>query len=179
MLDATGAVALAGGAARLEATIEASGLDAAQVSRFWPLPLAPKARRWFAENVSGGMALRARLSATLPLPWADAAAERALDLGFAFSGLSVHFLGDLPPATEVAADARLTLSRLDLAVTDARLAELAVRVMQLAITGIDNPGGTLRLAADLPAAGPIRAALEILDQAPLRLPTKARIDPAW
>jgi hypothetical protein len=178
-LGATGELVLDAGTLRLGATLEAAALDAGTIARFWPLRKAARARQWFAAHVGGGRAGQARLGLVLPLPWAaGGGGPVAADLAFGFSGATVAWLDGMAPAQEVAGDALLRRDRLDFTLRGGRIGEVELRSGRLAIEGTDVRDAPPRLGADLALAGPLRAALQVLDGGRLRLPTKAGVDPA-
>jgi hypothetical protein len=177
-LAATGTLTLVGTGLRLDAAIEAEGLDAAQVARFWPLRKAARARAWFAAHVGGGWAGQARLGLTAPLPWADGGEPAEASLAFGFGEARVAWLDGSPPAEDVAGEALLTSTRLDFTLRHGRIGEIRLERGSLAILDIAVPEVPPRLDAELELAGPVRSALEVLNTGRLRLPVRAGIDPA-
>lgn len=177
-LAGTADLMLDGPTLRLEAALEAEGLDAATVGRFWPLWKGVRARAWFLGHVRGGWASQARLGLTAPLPWLGGEGPPVASLAFGFGGATITWLDGMMPAEGVGGEALLTPSRLDFSLRSGRVGEVALDRGTLAIEGIDQPGVPPRLGAELHLAGPLRSALAVLDGERLRLPSKAGIDPA-
>jgi len=101
-----GAVRLAftGETPSLSAAAELSPMDIATWKRMWPPFIAPGARRWALDNISGGRIASARFDAAVPAgvlfrPEPPTVAPDALRLDLRLEDVTVATFGGLPPIT--------------------------------------------------------------------------------
>jgi len=143
-----------------------TALDA--LERYWPPGIAPPPRSWLIENLRDGRVEEARFAAEIA--GRDLA---SLDVK-SFSGearvkdASVHFLRPMPPI--VGAGGRITfgLKEIDVYPDGGRLGNLIVAPGgHVRFSGLDAEMQYADIEADI--TGPVREALELIDQEPLRL----------
>lgn len=167
-------------AARLDGTLETLAL--ADILQVWPPRVGYGARKWVAANVSGGVIDRGSVRiaagpgdfARVPLP--DAAV--ALDLDFA--GMTIRYLGDMPPITQAAGSIALTGNSFE-----ARVHSGTVAPARGGLIGISEGRFTTRdfhiRGNDghirLKAAGSMTAILSLIDEPPLGYAGAFGIDP--
>ncbi len=96
----------------LSAAAELSPMDIATWKRMWPPFVAPGARRWALDNISGGRIAAARFDAAVPAgvlfrPEPPTVAPDALRLDLRLEDVTVATFGGLPPVTHGVAHATL------------------------------------------------------------------------
>ncbi len=141
----------------------------ADLGRYWPPAIAPAARQWVTENVTGGVAEKARAA----VRFAFSRRDDALVLESAYgvvpaSGLVVHWLRPIPPLT----DGTATLSiegpdAISIAVQHASEGRLQVNEGTVRITRLEAQNQTAAITA--PISGPLQDVLTLLAQPRLGL----------
>jgi hypothetical protein len=165
----------AGFAVNAEARV--SALPVAELGDYWPEAAAPGAREWVTENIPDGLVENARffLAAEMPAGRPEGLDIVSLDGAFEIEGLEVHYLRPMPPITGITGRAALEGSDLKFQVDEARQGELAIRDTRVDILDM---AGDSRLEIDGTIAGPVRAALEVLDHESFDLLARLGFDPA-
>jgi hypothetical protein len=173
-LDARGAASRGPGG--WSGALSAVGRDiaAADLTALWPLPAAPGARSWIAENLDAGHLDRVDLFARRG-PDGD-----ALDLTFAFRDGAARYLHPLPPIEDASGWGRLDLDRFDLVLTGGVVRPPGGGVVDLsgssmAVPDLSDPLSTA--AISVTGGGPIAAILEVLDMEPLGFVGALGLDP--
>lgn len=141
-------------------------VDLSALERFWPRTLAPHARAWVIENVTGGVAKEGNFRFTLAFPPSDEARLTEAAGGMNGEGLTITWLETLPPVT--GGKARLLLLDPDTLAIDAEGGMVAAgggRVTlgagsRVKISGLAAPDQALSL--DLALSGGLDAALALL-----------------
>lgn len=162
----------------LKLSLDADRLDVPTLMRLWPLPLAPGARRWVAESVSAGRALRANFELRRP---ADAGWEpRRLGytLDFAFAQAVARFLPGWPAAEIAAGTGRLEPDRFVLDVGPGRVGGAEARKAVVTLTRLRSPEPLLLDVALEGGDAPVPAVLDLLARKPLELTQQLGFDPA-
>ena len=152
-------------AGRVEASLASIRLS--ELSRHWPLGVAPGGLGWVRDNVKTGMADTLALTAQFDEARPD---EDTLDLHFDFRDALVTFAPDMPPIESAAGQGHVTLDRLDLTLSGGRVqaplaGALAVKGSSFAISDFapDIPIGEVQLRA----TGGVQSVLRLLDAKPL------------
>ncbi|MGH7095929.1 MAG: AsmA-like C-terminal domain-containing protein, partial [Stellaceae bacterium] len=160
---------------RVEVTL--SKLPVARFGSLWPLALSPGGRRWALANIHDGMLDRATAQLDLKVD----PARRALDVVAAYGSMRYHdltvtYLPGLPPVQHVGGTATATRSELEFRPDTGIVKSLKLTGGTVKISDFAAPVETATV--DLDVAGPLRAALEIIDAKKLRYAHAAGIDPA-
>ncbi len=171
-----------------QAKLEAEGLRIAfdsQVERvpaedleyYWPTVLADGAREWVVENITGGRADRAELSASLWMPAEDpgALAVESLSGNYSYSDLVVHYRKPLPPATGISGTATFDQAGMSFAPGTAKVGDLSIEQAAIEITGLDQEDQAIDI--DLSVVGSLRDALTLLNHESLGLISDLGVDP--
>lgn len=162
---------------KLQAGVPRLATDALQ--RYWPASVASHARDWIVTRISGGSVTDIRLDLALP-PGALGAGTPlppgAVQLTFAYSGLKVRYLKELPLLEQAKGTARLTSSELDMSGITGAGGGLALREGKVVITGLDQKDQTA--AITFTASGKLADALALLDRPPLHFISPMGIKPA-
>ncbi len=152
----------------------------ADLPGLWPESVAPNPRQWIFANLARGSVQEAAASFKLRLP-GDGAEPEVQDLTGTLraSGISVQYLGKLPPVDGV--NGTLTYRHSDgalaMALQDGKVrgTSLTVPTGTLAITGLKATDQHMALKLDI--QGPLPDALALLDQPPLGFMKRFGIDP--
>ena len=154
-------------------------MDIATLRRYWPAGVGRGARRWIARHIGEGELADGRLRFTLsPAAFESGTLpEDAVTLDFAFRGLTVHYLGELPPLVAADGVGHLTRRQLRLALTEGRIGEQEAAGTVITLHDIDRKGRAYAAIA-LRLIGPLRDLLMTLDRKPLGFPGRFGLDPA-
>ncbi len=154
-------------------------MDIATLRRYWPAGVGRGARRWIARHIVQGELADGRLGFTLsPAAFeSDVLPEDAVTLDFAFRGLTVHYLGELPPLVAADGVGHLTRTQLRLALTRGQIGEQQAAGTVITLHDIDRKGRA-RAEIALRLVGPLRDLLRALDRKPLGFPGRFGLDPA-
>lgn len=184
-LSATGTVTLGAGAASpgLDLTIEVPHLAIDDLPAVWPVGIAVSGRRWIMQNMTGGdleaghFAIKAAPGALdQSPPPAD-----ALNGRFRIRNTQVRYMAALPPLAGVDADATMDLDNLSLTVSKGLVdlggdGVVSLEPSTVKVTDFNAKDQFAHIT--FVAAGPLRAALALLDRPPLRYAAKLGLDPA-
>jgi len=85
-------------------------VNLAELSRHWPLGVAPGGFRWVAENVSSGISDSVTISAQFDEAFPD---RDMLDLRFGFRDAVASFIPEMPPIQHGQGSGQVTLKRVD------------------------------------------------------------------
>ncbi|MGI9490683.1 MAG: AsmA-like C-terminal domain-containing protein [Geminicoccaceae bacterium] len=161
--------------------LSARDVRAEDLPAFWPEHLGVDARTWVLENIKAGRVSEAGVRLDLraddfgPAPLRD----EAVDGMFAFEGVSVRYVDEMPALENGAGKAVFDADRMDFEVEGASNAGLAVTGGAVTITGMGKPG---KLATQLhviaEAEGSIGQALTILDHPPLEIGKELSFPPS-
>ena len=172
----SGAVSVGEGGWRGRADLGADRLGRDRLLDLWPVGLATGARRWVGENVLAGT-LR-NLNGALRL---SQGAPAVTGLSFEIAAARVRVMPDLPPAAGLTGYGALSGERFSVTATGGRILAAGGRgAVNLAGSSFTVPDIAARPATGevaLAAAGPVPAALALLDRPPFRLMEKAGRSP--
>lgn len=180
-VEGQGAVRLTQAGPAIGASLLIADVTAAELDALWPLPAADQARAWVTEHITAGRVPEGAVEIDLqpgdlaqrPLR-ADAIRGR-----FRFEDLTIRYFEDLPPATGVSGDAVFDAQTMNFQSGSGRVGELVAASTAVGITGIGIKGRyTTQLEVETVVAGPIPAALELIEHEPFRFASKLGIDPA-
>ncbi len=168
-LTANGTLALRPKTVGVHGVATVTGMTVAHLGDYWPQGVLPNPRRWVGRNLTAGTVSEARF--TLAADFSRATEHLAIgdfDGRVRVRDATVHFLRPLPPVQGVDATVRLGPRRLDVTASGGRLRGLTVPRATVALTHLHRPREE-RLQADVTVTGPVRDALHVINQPPLRL----------
>lgn len=162
-------VKLRGAVMGLDAHPQATGsvtvqnVTADDMRRLWSPDLAAHARAWLAENLIRATVNEAHLDIMADAPAMDAhwRVEQANGT-FDVTGVEVNEIDTLPHVQGLSGHGTFTKSELDITATGGGVGDLHVDNATIALTQLDTDNETAAL--DVPITGPLRDALELLDQ---------------
>jgi hypothetical protein len=161
----------------ITAEVQVSALPVEELKDYWPEAASPGAREWVTENIPGGLIENARISLVAEVPEGrlDGFEIVSLDGGFELKDLAVHYLSPMPPITDIKGRASLEGTDLKFQVDEGRQGELTLRETRVDVLDM---AGEARIEIEGTVAGPVRAALEVLDHERLGLLAQLDLDPA-
>jgi len=152
------------------------GAPVAAFDRLWPLGFSPGGRRWVLANVHDGMLDEAAVRLDLTLdPGAGTATVTGTHGTLRYHDVAVSYFPGLPPAQNVAGTATVADREIDIVPSSGAVKGLKVTGGAVRISDLGAPVETL--GVDVAVAGPLRDALDIIDEKPLRYAQAAGIDP--
>lgn len=165
----------------LSLDLEASDVLVEDLPAFWPAGLGRDARDWVVENIEAGKVSEAEARFDLrPGDWtATPLREDAIQGRFAFEGLSVRYIDEMPPVVDASGTAEFDADRLAFDVEAGANGGVALTGGSVTITGMGRPGKLatkLRVLAQ--AESSIEAMLALLDHPPLEIPKELSIAPS-
>ena len=144
---------------------------------YWPLPAAPGAREWIADNVFAGMLG----PATFALNMAPGVLEKAvlpddaLNIAFSLRDVEANYLSGLTHLTGVAGQALLTGDDFVVDFSGGRVGNLVVSTGRATIPDLHKTGTMGSFTAHV--TGGMPEIMSLIDMKPLTYPTKFGIDP--
>jgi len=147
----------------------------AELDRYWPKSVAPDARPWVIENVTGGTVDRATAALDVKVSEGDfqAAEVTALSGTLQYRDVAVHYLRPLDPVTAISGTANFDLDKLRFDVASGAMNDLALGESLVTIDGFSTAdaarGKYERLKIDTKAVGPVHEVLSVLDHPRLDL----------
>ncbi len=161
----------------------ATNLTARLIKKLWPPVLAPNARRWIRENIHEGIIPEGTFRLGIPGGNMIAAIKRhevipdeQVDVRFSVRKLKFSYFRDMTPISDAAGTARLTGNHFELKLDRGRSVLPSGKVLKLVsgrmrmrdLAPIVSPA-----TIEVDAAGRAEAFLELLDEKPLELISKA------
>lgn len=139
--------------------------------RLWPENVAPRTREWIVRNLSDGRITGGgfTLSFTGRTGGGKPPSPASTELRFRFAGLTLHYLRPLEPLQGARGSAKLTETRFEAQVEDARDGDLSIHHGRMTAE-LGRPGTPARVEFD--ASGPTRALLGLLDEPPLGIASR-------
>ncbi|MBM3478926.1 MAG: hypothetical protein FJX69_06880 [Alphaproteobacteria bacterium] len=161
---------------RLAGRVRIASVPVDALARYWPLPVAPKARSWIVANLSAGIVEETILDLALePVP-GNPARLASLSGSVAFRGVSVGYIPGMPRVAGVDGSAQLSLARVEVAAHSGGIGGLRVEEARALLAALDTNAemADIRIAV----RGPLREQLQLLDHAPLGLMRQVSMNPA-
>lgn len=164
------------GAPNIQGTLEIADLDIAELGRYWPQPVAKKARPWVLEHFLSGRVPQARIDmdfdgSTFGIPGTK---PGPFEVALEFQNAVVSYFGELDPVQEAAGLVRITPELLSVKAPEGKLGDLVVRDVDVNMEDILNPGPLTTVS--FVASGDIPEVFRIIDQDPLNLVQKLDLD---
>lgn len=163
----------------------AGAMPAATVKRFWPVNIAPPARHFVIDNVSGGTADAIAIRVDLPIALIGQKQVPLPDDGLSFTlegqGITLRPVKGLPPITNARIGVAVTGRTVRISLPDGtavtpqnRRIAVSDGVMFIADHFPREPSAQIRVKFD----GPADAGIEVLGMEPLKGPTGQAFDPS-
>ena len=181
VLEGSGDVVWREGEPSVAVDLKARDVRAEDLPAFWPEHLGVDARTWVLENIRNGRVSEAAVNLDLEPSDFEAGLLRdeAVDGMFAFEGLSVRYIDEMPALENGEGKAVFDADRMDFEVLGASNAGLQLTGGSVTITGMGKPGKLatqLRVLAE--AEGPIGEMLSLLDHPPLEIGEELSFSPS-
>lgn len=163
-------------AVNLEASLHDVPFD--DLPGLWPAVAAPNPREWVLKNLSKGIAREARVTLAARSP-AGTFEDLVIDhlagelIG---DGVQVDYLHPMPVVRNAAAHATFDASAFRIKVKGGEVYGLSVKDGTIVLSGLDAKDQFADI--DLTIAGPVKDALTLIDNKPLRYAAALGIDPA-
>nr|WP_175581284.1 AsmA-like C-terminal domain-containing protein [Thalassospira sp. HF15] len=156
--------------------LSAKDVATSDLDRLWPEGVGYDARTWVVTNLSEGIVHQATLHTELHQ---DEAGDVVLDdLGgqMTMSGVTVHYLGEMPEVLNSAGRAEFDETSFSIFVNTGEADGIQVTDASIIFTKLDEP--TPYADIEIVAQGSARKALELIEAKPLGFATRLGIDPA-
>ena len=164
---------------RLTASVENATIP--QVLSFWPVARKPDGtekggRAWVSKHMIGGAAKKARFDFDLPPDGQSTFKSGSLyELSFIFDDIDTHFIRSMPPVRGAQGRAFLTEEILSISIDKGTLVGLPVTNVKAHLSNI-NSRDTSYGDFTFNLGGGIQEILELIDNPPLRIPQKIKLD---
>jgi hypothetical protein len=144
---------------------------------YWPLPAAPGAREWVADNIFAGVVGPASFALNMAPGVLGKAAlpPEALQVSFALREVEASYMTGLTHATGVAGTAKLMGDDFQVDFTGGRVGNLVVTSGKAVIPALSKHGTIGIFTAHV--TGAMTEIMTLIDMKPLGYPTRFRIDP--
>ena len=174
----SGRLGLEDGKPSLELSGTMAGLSVADIKRFWPAKLAPKARKWFAKNAFVGVITEGsfRISFSEEDLNAPFMRDEAADAQFQFTGGRVHYFGELPDISDASGSVRMTGGTFNLALQEGRIGNIAITEGLIEMER-DDVEVLWTASLEFVASGNSSEKLNVLNQEPFRFADRFGLDP--
>lgn len=178
VITASGAVTDIANGAKIDASAHIEEIPVDTVKAMWPASLAPNPRTWIVANMSGGTVHQAALKLAAHLPRGGGMGDMVVDKAdgeMEGDGITVHYLGALPPVQKASAVALFDQNAMSITVRGGSTAGLAIQGGTILLSGFMNPDQFADIS--LKIAGPVADALRLIDNKPLRYASALGFDP--
>jgi Protein of unknown function/AsmA-like C-terminal region len=165
----------------IDASMQLRGITMALLPRYWPHGIKDSVRQWMTENLTEGRfdAVRVHLTGRLAKASQDSVAPsvmlRSIDSEMELSDFTVHYRRPLPPIIGVAGKAHFDGKQFVIATQGGRLLSLQAKVGTVRLYGLDTDRHLADIRMSL--AGPLAAALTVLDHEPFHYASKVGLAP--
>ncbi|MDG4721684.1 MULTISPECIES: YhdP family protein [Thalassospira] len=146
------------------------------LDRLWPESLGDDARTWVVTNLSEGIVHQATMHTELHQDDAGEVALDALGGQMTMSGVTVHYLGDMPEVVDAGGHAEFDATSFRIYVDRGQADGLTVTDASILFTKLDEPIPSADI--EVVANGSARKALDLIEAQPLGFATRLGIDPA-
>jgi hypothetical protein len=154
-----------------------SSFPAADIKKYWPEGLKPSARAWVIDNITEGTVEHLGLRLALRKR-ADKAEPLLLDTvrgDFRFRGLSVRYLKQLPPVTQVDGSATFDDRDLKFKLDNGLTEGIRITGGRVDILGFEKPKEAMEIIAGI--EGKLGDILKLLDRKPLGFASALGVNP--
>jgi len=163
------------GGPRATATLTLSPMTVPTLLSLWPGRLAHGGYTWIRDNMADGGVGEGRFTVSLAGADWGSVSVTALEGEAWANGLTVRYLGDLPPATGAAGRLTFGLESIDIDQITGAVGPLSVTEGRLEIADFDKDYERADMTFRID--GPLSAALALIDHQPLGYATAVGIDP--
>ncbi len=146
-----------------------------QLSIYWPKGLAPSARQWVVEHISGGLVPEARATMQLLSTKEGGVELVSLNGDMKIDDVTVDYLPPMPKAHNANATARFNKKKFDIFVTHAQAKGLTTRKSIITFRGLDEADQYADV--DLFVKGPLKNGLKLIESEPLNFSSAIGINP--
>ena len=152
---------------RLEAQLQQ--LKVEEFDLYWPKSVALGARNWLVSNLKAGMVNNAKLNMAMLVPTGPESNFQLKELKgtVAYSGLTVNYFGELPPAIGVTGSGTFDHRGFDLGVTKGLVNGVSIDSGKVVISGIDDKKAAI--SVDTHLNGSLAAIFAVMEAPPLEL----------
>ncbi|MCC9625485.1 AsmA-like C-terminal domain-containing protein [Thalassospira sp. MA62] len=158
--------------------LDAKATDVAtnDLDRLWPENVGEDARLWVVTNLSEGIVHQATLHTELHQGEDDAVVLDDLGGQMTMSGVTVHYLGEMPSVIGAAGRAEFDETSFRIYADQGTADGLLVTDASILFTNLEQPAPDADI--EVVAQGSVRKALELIEAEPLGFATRLGIDPA-
>ncbi|OSQ46190.1 AsmA-like C-terminal domain-containing protein [Thalassospira alkalitolerans] len=142
----------------------------------WPETVGANAREWVIENLSDGIVHQAEIRTRLHQDDQGAVVLDHLDGDMNMTGVTVHYLGDMPSVLNAGGRAEFDTSSFSIFVNEGIADGIVVDDAKLVFSGLDTDSEMADI--EVVVHGGVQDALEMIDAQPLGFATRLGVDPA-
>lgn len=155
-----------------------AAMNVRDLLRYWPLHVGEGAREWVSSNISAGKVGPISVHADIKAGALDQPAlpDDALNLSVPMSGATVTYIEGMSPMTNVQGTAQLLGDTFNAKIASAHVGPITIGGGTVVIPQLHKHGTVAAIDARL--SGSVPDLLRLLDQKPLRYPTRFHLDPA-
>ena len=177
-VEVSGRVGLEDGKPLLELSGTLAGLTVQDIKRFWPPKIGPIAREWFIENAFEGSITEGTFQLSFGAEDFDApfVRDEAASARFQFTGVRLHYFGELPDLMDGNGSVRMTGGTFDLALRKGRIDD--IEITEGAFQMVRDDAAALWTASlEFVASGSTAEKLNVLNREPFKFPDRFDLDP--
>lgn len=160
----------------IDITATATDVRTNDLPQLWPETIGHNARTWVVENLTDGIVHQAELRTRLHQDETGNIVVDHLDGEMNMTGVTVHYLGDMPSVLGAGGRAEFDQSSFSIFVNEGEADGIVVDEATLVFSQLDTD--TEMADIEVVAHGGARNVLEMIDEEPLGFATKLGIDPA-
>lgn len=155
--------------------VSAKDVKTNDLTRLWPENVGYDAREWVVDNLSEGIVHQATMHTELHQDEAGEVILDALGGQMTMSGITVHYLGEMPSVLDAAGHAEFDATSFNIYVNQGNADGLRVDDASIKLTKLDEPVPSADI--EVVAHGSVQKALELIDAEPLGFAKRLGIDP--
>ena len=165
-------------AASLSLEAELQQLKVDEFDLYWPRSVAQAARKWLVSNLKAGTVNDATLNMAMLVPTGPESTFQLKELKgtVAYSGLTVTYFGELPPAIGVTGSGTFDQRGFDLGITKGQVNGVSIDSGKVVISGMDD--GKAAISIDTHLNGSLAAIFAVLEAPPLEFGSDTYTDVA-
>lgn len=160
----------------IDVTATATDVRTNDLPQLWPETIGHNARTWVVENLTDGIVHQAELRTRLHQDETGNIVIDHLDGEMNMTGVTVHYLGDMPSVLGAGGRAEFDQSSFSIFVNEGEADGIVVDEATLVFSQLDTD--TEMADIEVVAHGGARNVLEMIDEEPLGFATKLGINPA-
>ncbi|WOI10926.1 AsmA-like C-terminal domain-containing protein [Thalassospira lucentensis] len=160
----------------IDITATATDVRTNDLPQLWPETVGDNARTWVVENLTEGIVHQAELRTRLHQDETGNIIVDHLDGEMNMTGVTVHYLGDMPSVLGAGGRAEFDQSSFSIFVNEGEADGIVVDEATLVFSQLDTDSEMADF--EIVAHGGARNALEMIDEEPLGFATQLGIDPA-